>query len=310
MAFRLRQEESVAHGLRRLAAKQLKAAADALRGSNGLKDASVHEARKSVKKVRAILHLVEEDHGRHLSDSRKRLRAVNRRLAVVRDANATLEVLAKIGRKNPQLLSEHTIARVRRTLSSQKDEVMRAAGRDHSRAKAAKAIRALQKAATRWRPRHRGFGALAAGIRATHRRGRKAMKRAVKRQHAADFHAWRKEIKTLWYELRLLEDCGADIRQDIRALDRAETMLGDEHNTVVLCEHLFDDRESGPAADPDGLRCAAERYQRDLRRKTTASARPIYTLTPDEYVQRIKSGWKRWHRARRTRARKPRSAAA
>lgn len=310
MAFRLRQQEPVAHGLRRLVAKQLKAAADQLARSNGLKDEAVHQARKSIKKVRAIVHLIEEDHGGHLGDSKKRLRAVNRRLSIVRDADATTEALEKIRRKNPHLLSEHTFARVGRTLSSHKDTVMRAAGRDHSRAKTVTAVRALQKTAKRWRTRHQGFGALAAGIRATHRRGCKAMERAVKRQRAADFHAWRKEIKTLWYELRLLEACSADIRKDIRTLDRAETMLGDEHNTFVLCEHLFGDRASRPAADLEALRGAAERYQRDLRRRVTASARRIYTATPNEYVRRIKSAWKRWHRRGPAHSRKPRSAAA
>jgi CHAD domain-containing protein len=297
VAFRLRQQESVAEGLRRLAAKQLRSGADELQRPNGLQDEAVHEARKSVKKVRAILHLVEEDHGQGLSDSKELLRGVNRRLSRLRDAVATLEVLKKIRQTSPDVLSEHTVARVRRVLSSRKQAAVTAARRDHFREKALMSIRTLQKAVAWWRPRHRGFGALAAGMRKTHRRGRKAMKRALKRQRAADFHEWRKEIKTLWYELRLLENCGGDIQKDIRTLDRAETMLGDEHNTVLLCEQLARDGASLPAADLDGLRRAADRYQRDLRRRAFASARHIYSLASDDYVRRIKSAWKHWHRA-------------
>ena len=105
-------------------------------------------------------------------------------------------------------------------------------------------------AAKRWSPAHRGFRALSPGIAVTHRQGRKAMARAQKRQDAPDFHEWRKQIKALWYALRLIEYSSRAIRRDVSVLHRAETWLGDEHNAVVLCAELSKDAAicGGPVA--------------------------------------------------------------
>jgi len=297
VAYRLRQQESFAHGLRRLARKELRSAAAELERSAPSPDEAIHEARKSVKKVRAVAQLIEADHGRGLGKSQKQLRKVNRTLSELRDADAIMEILGKLRQQDPRVLSEHTFARVRHRLASRKLDLTKAAAHDRSCEKAAQKLRALQETAKRWRPTHRRFGALAAGMRATHRRGRKALARARKRQRAADFHEWRKQIKALWYQLRLLESCSAGVRRDVRALHRAETWLGDDHNVVVLCDQLFKDgspcREVSELAR---LRCAANRFQRDLRRKAISSMTRIYSYHSADYVGRIKRAWARWCR--------------
>jgi CHAD domain-containing protein len=311
VAFRLRRDESAAKGLRRLAVKQLWSAEAELQRVSESPDEAVHQARKRIKKTRALLQLIEEDRGRHLAASGKQLRAVNRRLSKLRDADATLEVLEKLRRQDAGLLSEHTVARVRRMLSEHKHETVEAARRDRSCEKALRTIRRLQKAAKRWRPRHEGFKALAEGIRAAHRRGRRAMMRALERKRAPDFHEWRKQIKMLWYGLRLLEPAGLTIQKDMRALERAEEKLGDDHNTVVLCDQLFGRSSSSrPSADLDDLRCAAQRYQVEMRLKALSSVRGIYRLKSDDYVGRIKTAWDHWHRAQSPRDSRARRAAA
>src|SRR5262245_22442624 len=77
MAFRLRPDESVSRGLRRLARDELQSARTELRNRRIRRDDAVHEARKSVKKVRAILELMDEDGGHGLDRCEKRLRSVN-----------------------------------------------------------------------------------------------------------------------------------------------------------------------------------------------------------------------------------------
>ena len=97
MAFQLKTDRAVAREVRRLARKELESARKALMRAPRPADEAIHDARKSVKKVRAILHLVETDGGHGLSGSRKRLRAVSRTLSDLRDATAmidTFETLA------------------------------------------------------------------------------------------------------------------------------------------------------------------------------------------------------------------------
>ena len=88
MAFQLRSDESVSQGLQRLARKELKSARSAVNGARAPNDEAIHEARKSVKKVRAILQLIEDDDGEGLGRSEKRLRSE------LRDAAAMVETLA------------------------------------------------------------------------------------------------------------------------------------------------------------------------------------------------------------------------
>ena len=297
MAYRLRTGESVAHGLRRLSRKELLSARDELRRTSPPHEEAIHEARKSVKKVRAIVELIEADDGRGLATSRKRLRKVNSTLSQVRDADAMLEILTKLRNKSPHLFDEHTFARMRHQLSSHKQASLKAAQDDGAWQKVDEELRTLRQDARQWRPTHRRFGALAAGIRLTYARGRKAMARARKRQLAAvEFHEWRKQVKALWYQLRLIEGCSPAIRKDAALLHRVETYLGDDHNVVVLCAELSKDASF---CDVEGLRRAADRYQCDLRQKALASTKPMYARTPDTYLRRVERAWNAWQRPKR-----------
>jgi len=289
MAFRIRTGESLSRGLRRVAKKELRSARNALLKSCPPHEEAIHEARKSLKKVRAVMDLIAADDGRGLAGCRKRIRKVNRTLSDLRDADAMLVILTKLRKAYPRALDEHTFARMRRRLLSRKHASVKAADADGIWKRVDRDLRKLRQKAARWRPAHRRFGALAPGIRSTYRRGRKALARARKRQRAADFHQWRKQIKALWYQLRLLERCSPGVGADVRVLHQAETWLGDDHNVVVLCAELGKDPSLRSGAD---LQAVADRYQRDLRRKTIASAGGIYRSTPGNYVRRIKDAWK------------------
>jgi CHAD domain-containing protein len=276
---------------------ELRAARNELRRSTPPRDEAIHEARKSVKKVRAILQLIDADDGAGLANSQHQLQTVNRRLSRVRDADAMMSILDKLRSESPRLVSKRTFMRARRRLSSYKRAAMAAAARKRVWTKAGRDLRKLRQATKRWRPTHRGFGALEPGIRFTHRRGREAMVRARKGQRAADFHQWRKQIKALWYELRLIENCDRSVQRDVAALQRAETFLGDDHNVVVLCAELSKDASicDGPV-DLSRLRLAADRYQCNLRRKAIGNAQRIYRRQSRKYVKGIKRVWKTWHR--------------
>ncbi len=292
MAFQLRPQKSTAHELRRLARKALGSARDALVRFDPPREEAIHSARKSVKKVRAILQLIDADDGRGLSDSEERLRTVNRTLSRLRDADAMIETFDKLRRDHPELFSEHVYARVRRQLASRKQAVVRDGVKDGSWKKAARELRSLRKRAKRWRPAHDGFDTLAPGIRQTHRRARKALARATRQNAADNFHELRKELKTLWYEVRLVGAGTAAIGRDIRALHSAEVWLGDDHNLVVLCAELSKDPSvCRSPLDTQRLQCAVNTSQRRLRQRAIARTRLIVSAKPRDYVRRVERAW-------------------
>ena len=291
MAFRIRADESVAEGLNRLAKKTLQAAHDELSGQSPPPDQSIHEARKNLKKARAILQTIQAaDGGLNLDE--ERLRKVSHILSPLRDADAMRQILAKLRDQNPRLFSARTFARLSRQLASHRRELLESATRDDAWDKACRRLGRLQLAAEKWKPSHPQFGALAPGIRISHRNGRQAMARALKRQGAADFHEWRKAIKGLWYQLRLAEPCGPVVSRDVAALRRAETWLGDDHNLTVLCDELSEHAVRCEATvDIDRVRLAADRYGSGLRKKATTAMRTLYERKSGAYVREIKQFW-------------------
>ncbi len=311
MAFRIQPDESVSRGVQRLAVKSLKTARRELGRQTPPGDEAIHEARKSVKKVRAIVDAIEAGGGRASANSRKRLRRVSRVLSPLRDADAMLTTLAELRRRNPRLFTEQTFTRLRRELSTKKREAMDAVERQGRWKHVERDLRVLRASAKRWRVGHHGFAALESALRSTHRKGWRALNRAEQSQDAADFHEWRKKMKALWYQLRLLEGGGGVIKQHIAALHRAEAWLGDEHNVVVFCGELSKNASicAGPF-DLQRLTAAADRYQCELRRKALATARPIYRRKSRAYVRAIERVWKTSrHQSSGRRARSHRRAA-
>jgi hypothetical protein len=194
-------------------------------------------------------------------------------------------------------MSNRAFAVVRRELVHDKKQAMNDADVKRCVEQVAKTLDRAKRSAARWRSKHKKFPALARAVEAAHREGRAAMRRARTRERAADFHEWRKAVKRLWYQLRLVEDCGSGIRGDIQTLKKVETWLGVDHNLVVLCGRLFQDRAlADVCGEFEHLRDAAERYQRQLRRKALARAQRIYGVPVGRYVNQLRLSWTAWRR--------------
>jgi CHAD domain-containing protein len=297
MAFHLRPRESVNRGIRRLARKELKSAAKTLTDSKSNMEDAIHDARKSVKKARAVLTLATTSGAKGLRKDRKRLRRVSRELSVFRDADARVEIFDRLRTLSPTLMSRHSLTVARQFLLESKNDTIKKSGGRKRLVEAARLLKKQARSARNWNPAGRKFKPLARALHAVRQEGRRAMKRARERGDADDFHAWRKIVKAYWYQLRLLEDCGGAVRKDIRALHQLETWLGDDHNVVILCEQLFDNPAVVRACrDLNALRLAGERHQNALRRQALASGARIYAIEDKRYVKQLKQQWQVWRR--------------
>src|SRR5262249_50856943 len=105
MAFHIKRQRPIAPELRRLARKEFRNTLEQLDANEPDEDA-VHEARKSLKKIRAVLRLVEpevEGYG----EQNEQLRIAAHALAALRDADVTAETIEKLHRHYPTLISGH-----------------------------------------------------------------------------------------------------------------------------------------------------------------------------------------------------------
>jgi hypothetical protein len=290
MAFRLHLRKRVDHELQRLARKELAAAIACVRQDrHSVTD--VHAARKSIKKVRAIHRLVKADDGS--GSGSRRLHAVNHVLSQLRDADVTLDTLGKLRQADRRLFSARSFAQLRRRLAALQREATRDVRRGRQWSRLPRTLRRIRDGVRGWDAGHHQFGALEAGIRQSLEEGRDALSRARRSHRSDDFHAWRKAVKALWYQLRLLEECGPDVQRDIRALHRAESALGDDHDFTVLCAMLATSADMRDLILVDRMRRTTDRQHARLRRSAIAATRRLYSRSPDAWLRRLKRLWEK-----------------
>jgi CHAD domain-containing protein len=292
MAYQLGRRERVFDGIRRIVIEELRAARKNLSESHPSNETRIHAARKSIKKVRAIVAAVDAAGGRGTTRSGKRLRDVNRVLSPLRDLDAMTKTLARLREIYPTMFSEHAFGRIRRNLLTQRQRVMESTRARGLWKEVNRKIQRLPREVRAWRSSTRGFTLLARGVRESQQEGRRLLARALVRQQAADFHAWRKQVKKLWYLLRLLEWAGYRVRRDVKALGRAEECLGDAHDMGTLCTELSMEPDLF-SSDAERLRFrrAIEDLQVGLHVKAIASTKRIFRQRPQRYVRNVKSVW-------------------
>lgn len=298
-AYRLRPDERVPDGIRRIARGQLQDARDDLDGtsSRGLGE-TVHETRKRIKRLRACARLARDAIGGERYDSENSaLRTAARRISAPRDAQVLLETLDALTERCAEELREGATLALRARLAREHDAA--AAGlRDGGDGAIAATIVTIDHALSRtttWSFEPAGFDALSPGLRRIHRRGRRAMKAARKDPSAENLHEWRKRVKDLWHATEIVQ-C-ARPKQMERFAGRAHklsSLLGDHHDLHVLREYVeAHPRCFADEGDQRALLAVIDRRSRRLCDKALARGRKVYKRKPKRFVRDIERGWRK-----------------
>ncbi|MDZ7753403.1 MAG: CHAD domain-containing protein [Gammaproteobacteria bacterium] len=298
MPYHLKRKESVADGVRRIALEQMEQARDELGDEDMASAAAVHQARKRLKKIRALLRLVRPvlGKGRYGAENR-RFRDLGRALSGPRDAEvmvATLEALRE------DLPAEHAVppfAGLHGHLVAARDAAYQNSGTlDDHKADVAKALEEARRAVTEWPLEGHGFGMLGPGLKRAYGRGRKTLDAAMTDPTDSRFHDWRKRAKDHWYHSRLLKKTWPDIMGcRARVLKELSDLLGDDHDLAVfnaMLDHLPDGVAT--TSELDRLRHRVAERQATLRRQALALGRRVYAEKPATLRQRLGAYWRVW----------------
>src|ERR1043166_842822 len=114
----------------------------------------------------------------------------------------------------------------------------RAQAPNGSLARAGHVLKKLRRSAKKWPIPTIEVSTLPRVLGRSFRESRRAMRRAQVRDRAKDFHAWRKAVKNLWYQLRLAERLVSGLSRQIAEFEELERALGDAHNLVVIRGYL------------------------------------------------------------------------
>jgi CHAD domain-containing protein len=297
MAYRLKHGESVPEGVKRIAREEIRAAVQYLRGKGGIsRDEAIHEARKSIKKVRALLRLVRPELGEFYESESTRLRDAGRKLSQVRDLGALITTFDGLKKRRGKTLGKVSLTAIRRALVLHKKHVeaeMRVKELMHG---LAAPLGLTLQSVRRWPLKTDGFTALEPGLKKTFRAGKKSFRELKKDGSREKFHEWRKRVKDHWYHVRLLENLWSEVMKGYeQTLKELEDDLGEDLNMAILRDHIlsaFGPQGEGRAVDQ--VVKAIDESRKELRERALAIGRRVYAEKTRQFIRQMRQLWDAW----------------
>src|SRR4051812_10742739 len=238
-AYRVKQGEDPSEEVRRIAAGRADNALDELGGESDEDGAeAVHEARKNLKKLRSLLRLVRDELGDELyRHENERLRDAGRELSRSRDAEVKLKTATALrerfgGQSEPPGVDEWAEA-----LEAERDELEAESGGSSERAIAG--VEVTRARIELWPVGGLDWESFEPGLKRAYKRGRNRFAEVQDDPSDDNVHEWRKRVKDLWYQLRILCEAWPGVIGG--TADEAHELanaLGDHHDLAILGDDL------------------------------------------------------------------------
>jgi CHAD domain-containing protein len=297
MSFELNPDESLRKHIRRIVRDQMDKALDYLTGPHeGSPAVAVHEARKSFKKIRAILRLVrpviDEESYREANTC---FRNAGRPLTEVRDAKILVETLDHIARHFKEHIVGRSFDQVRRGLQNNLRAVRKRVLDEHNAfTVVAAAVRQARGRIKAWADVPNQWLAVGEGLKDVYRRAGDAHEEAIADPTVEKLHEWRKQAKYLRYQLEILTPIWPEWMEELaREADRIGELLGDDHDLVVLRQTLTDNPgRFGDEGDRELLLALIDRRRAELEQEAMLLGRRFFQDSPGDFARRLKGYWK------------------
>ena len=288
MGFRLKLREPLPDGLKRVFREQIESALKLCRHPAKQRGVTVHEVRKHLKRLRAAMRLAITEVGkdRHAREDRC-VRKIGRLVSDLRDAQVRLQTLIQLRDETAKAPQDSPFPRIEELLSLERESFSAAfAGWQKQ------AIPQLERVEARllkwpldgltWKQVCRAVGKI-------YKRGQRRLAKTINDPDPENFHAWRKPVKDLWYQLRILQPLNrmvlTEMAHDGNVLG---DLLGSEHDLDFLWARL--EKESGDESLRDELaqlqKLIRKRGKR-LRTNALELGRRFYAEPAKAFAKRI-----------------------
>jgi CHAD domain-containing protein len=295
MSYELQRGETLGDGLRRIICRQIEAAIHAGKAEQNGKGSPVHETRKHLKKARAALRLVAGEMDRVVWKREDRcLGKVGQLISEVRDAEVRLQTVRQLrefarGKKRSFQETEELLA-------FELDSFLAAFSEwpQEAEERLTQTLNRIKE----WPLDDLSCKRLRENVQKTYRRGRRALKAAVKKTSTKKLHAFRKRAKELWYQLRLLRPLAPAVFKELN--DELKTIgqyLGQVHDLAFVAERL----SSIGAARRQGdriLNGLIDSRATELERTAVALGQRFYAERPRQFAGRIAQYFSEWEEAK------------
>jgi CHAD domain-containing protein len=287
MAFKLSSVATLNVELKRVLIEQIEGALAELEGGEASLDERIHECRQHLKRVRAVLRLLEGTLGRgRFRRIDQAVRSIANGLAAARDSAALHEsfdqLLAKV-EASARAPFEERLTKLSSTLFQVEERVAAASEAALSQRGPLTAVRAEVLGARLEAP---GFELVREGFRDSFARGRRALRRVESDPTDERLHSLRTQAKRYQNQLSLFEPLWPRVlRVERQEITRMTEALGDDHDLTLL-EAKFREVELEPELRAFLDRASAER-KAVLRSRALKIARRVYAESPKGIAQRF-----------------------
>jgi len=240
MGFRLKLREPLPDGLKRVFREQIKSALELCRHPAKQRGVTVHEVRKHLKKLRAAMRLAIPEVGknRHAREDRC-VRKIGRLVSDLRDAQVRLQTLIQLRDDTAKGPKDSPFPRIEELLSLERESFSAAfAGWQKQ------AIPQLERVEARllkWPLDGLTWKQVCGAVAKIYKRGQRGLARTIDDPDPEDFHAWRKRVKDLWYQLRILQPLNRVVLTEMAHdadLHFLWARLEKESSDEALCDEL------------------------------------------------------------------------
>jgi hypothetical protein len=275
----LQRHETLAAGLTRIARETIDRAVGHLADSTIDTATRVHETRKRLKEIRAVLRLGRFGLDGDFDELNVLFRDIARELASRREADALVAMARSLRGMSGDPLERRALTRVSRLL---------AADQAPNLVPEMAALPSIAFAGD-------GTGWFERGLRRTYRAGRRAFREARAQRTAAAIHEWRKRVKDLWYETEIVAPAWPDVlNARVAMLHGLSRFLGDHHDVWALNAHVAEHRRRFGKITTQRMAVIAARRLSEIEGAIFEKGAFAYAETPRGWSGSIIAYWRAW----------------
>lgn len=299
MTFYFQNQESLAAGIRRIADEQIEKALFQLTGVVHLDPSeAIHDVRKRLKKIRALLRLIRDEIGDDVYQRENAcFRDIGRRLSDVRDAQVRVETLDELSQyfgdaiapdafTNIRQAMEHYHQSTRHYLLEEEDAI----------ADVLPNLKLAQERLADWPLKHDGWEAIDSGLKRVYKRGYKRMAVVLHEPTVEYLHDWRKRVKYLRHQIQLLRQLWPSYLNDYEEyLHDLTDYLGDDHDLAALSQFLCSQPQRiQDSENLEVLLALIKQRQQELQTAAKQLGQKVYAEEPKAFMSRFETYWQLW----------------
>jgi len=292
VSFRIREGEPLASELRRIVAAEIDRCLDA--AADETVDGSVHEVRRRIKKIRAVLKLARGALGHDTFRAEDVFyRDLGRALNDARDATVLIGIVDSLEGEGGERLQD-TLSELRGRLVERKGKVGERFAGSGTLEELARELRAAKARLDDRELSGEGFDLIRSGLQRSYGKARTGFLRVRRGGGRTElYHEWRKRTKDVRHQVEMLErSWPALLGAQAEELHRLSDLLGEANDLSVLVDTLDSEPElvPGPAA-VEAIRKTVGGLQGRLWAEALPLGERVYAEPPALFVRRMASYW-------------------